>query len=267
MEIRRYQNGSHQVRGNARRPFRHVRRIQKLANSATVHYSLLPIHYSDDTATVYYNYRHYEPVTGRWMNRDIAGEMESRMLYVFCGNNVCSFDYLGLKISWSYSGDSAVDDFTDKEVRETRKLRKKFDMPDGIPQAWAESIGVVSVDCECKDGTWQYANAKVVVSAVVHYRPKSRYGVNGAPTFEWVQEKEQDHVNDTKKFVAAQDGNPKWKKLEEELKMKRYDDKKRCEKKNYNEIDLEVQLAILASDAASKARWDDTGKHTWKYKL
>ena len=24
----------------------------------------------DDTATVYYNYRHYEPVTGRWMRRD-----------------------------------------------------------------------------------------------------------------------------------------------------------------------------------------------------
>ena len=24
----------------------------------------------DDTATVYYNYRHYEPETGRWMSRD-----------------------------------------------------------------------------------------------------------------------------------------------------------------------------------------------------
>ena len=42
--MRRYRNGSHQVRGNARRPFRHVRRIQKLANSAAIHYSLLPIH-------------------------------------------------------------------------------------------------------------------------------------------------------------------------------------------------------------------------------
>ena len=52
MDNRRYRNGSHQVRGNARRPFRHVRRIQKIANSATVHYSLLPIRYSDSTPSV-----------------------------------------------------------------------------------------------------------------------------------------------------------------------------------------------------------------------
>ena len=36
MEMRRYRNGSHQVRVNAPRPFRHARRIQKLANSAEV---------------------------------------------------------------------------------------------------------------------------------------------------------------------------------------------------------------------------------------
>ena len=45
MENRRYRNGSHQVRVNAPRPFRHARRIQKLANSATAHSSLLPDHY------------------------------------------------------------------------------------------------------------------------------------------------------------------------------------------------------------------------------
>ena len=28
----------------------------------------------DDTATVYYNYRHYEPVMGRWLSRDPIGE-------------------------------------------------------------------------------------------------------------------------------------------------------------------------------------------------
>ena len=32
--------------------------------------------YADDaTATVYYNYRHYEPVTGRWMRRDPVNEL------------------------------------------------------------------------------------------------------------------------------------------------------------------------------------------------
>ncbi len=86
MTMRRYRNGSHQVRGNARRPFRHARRIQKIANSATVHYSLLPIPYSDDTATVYYNYRHYEPVTGRWMQRDKNGDSEDKNLLLFSDN-------------------------------------------------------------------------------------------------------------------------------------------------------------------------------------
>ena len=164
------------MRGNARRPFRHARRIQKLANSATAHSSLLPDHYfiwdptepvatrplawldgtsvayythdgnknvseaiasnndvaahyeyapfgalafsrggsaaanpwrfsseyaEDDAATVYYNYRHYEPVTGRWMARDPAQEKElvawSEMYgsilpsfngYDYCGNSV-----------------------------------------------------------------------------------------------------------------------------------------------------------------------------------
>ena len=68
------------MRGNARRPFRHARRIQKLANSAAIHYSLLPVPCPDDTATVYYNYRHYEPVTGRWLSRDPVGELGFRLV-------------------------------------------------------------------------------------------------------------------------------------------------------------------------------------------
>ena len=34
----------------------------------------------DETATVYYNYRHYEPVTGRWMRRDPIGECGAQVL-------------------------------------------------------------------------------------------------------------------------------------------------------------------------------------------
>ena len=50
----------------------------------------------DDTATVYYNYRHYEPVTGRWMARDGLGEMGGLGLYIFVGNCTSYFDLLGL---------------------------------------------------------------------------------------------------------------------------------------------------------------------------
>ena len=49
----------------------------------------------DDTATVYYNYRHYDPVMGRWMSRDPIGESWGVNIYVFCSNGI-SFDSLGL---------------------------------------------------------------------------------------------------------------------------------------------------------------------------
>lgn len=48
----------------------------------------------DDTATVYYNYRHYEPVTGRWLCRDPYEEEED----TFSVNNdsIGLLDWLGL---------------------------------------------------------------------------------------------------------------------------------------------------------------------------
>ncbi len=49
----------------------------------------------DDTATVYYNYRHYEPVIGRWLSRDSIGEVDVS-LYVFLCNDMLGYtDRLG----------------------------------------------------------------------------------------------------------------------------------------------------------------------------
>ena len=51
----------------------------------------------DDMATVYYNYRHYEPVMGRWMSRDFAEEVDACSLYEFVKNGIDrAFDVLGL---------------------------------------------------------------------------------------------------------------------------------------------------------------------------
>ena len=49
----------------------------------------------DNTATVYYNYRHYEPVMGRWLQRDLIGEIGGWNIYAFCRNSAKS-DFLGL---------------------------------------------------------------------------------------------------------------------------------------------------------------------------
>ena len=59
--------------------------------------------YADDAlGLVYYNYRHYEPMTGRWMSRDPIEEYGGRNLAVFAGNRGGDrTDYLGLSW-WDY---------------------------------------------------------------------------------------------------------------------------------------------------------------------
>jgi len=50
----------------------------------------------DDTVTIYYNYRHYEPAMGRWLSRDPQKNHMS-VLYVMVENNhVGAWDWLGL---------------------------------------------------------------------------------------------------------------------------------------------------------------------------
>ena len=50
----------------------------------------------DELGCVYYNYRHYEPMTGRWLSRDPMEEVGGKNLFVFCGNRIFNdVDYLG----------------------------------------------------------------------------------------------------------------------------------------------------------------------------
>ena len=46
---------------------------------------------------VYYNYRHYSPSLGRFLSRDPIEEQGGLNLYLFCGNDVFSFDDLGMR--------------------------------------------------------------------------------------------------------------------------------------------------------------------------
>ena len=55
--------------------------------------------YADDSlALVYYNYRHYEPVNGRWSVRDPIYEKGGCNLYTLCINRSDLFDCLGLAV-------------------------------------------------------------------------------------------------------------------------------------------------------------------------
>ena len=49
----------------------------------------------DDTSTVYYNYRHYDSLMGRWFVQDPINEVDNANLYGYVANSL-SIDYLGL---------------------------------------------------------------------------------------------------------------------------------------------------------------------------
>ncbi len=53
--------------------------------------------YDSELALVYYNYRHYNPADGRWINRDPIGIQGGLNLYGFVGNRVWIWDVWGLK--------------------------------------------------------------------------------------------------------------------------------------------------------------------------
>ncbi len=53
-------------------------------------------YYDNELALVYYNYRHYNPTDGRWINRDPITEQGGWNLYVFVGNKLKAHDVLGL---------------------------------------------------------------------------------------------------------------------------------------------------------------------------
>ncbi|MGN0843895.1 MAG: RHS repeat-associated core domain-containing protein [Kiritimatiellia bacterium] len=50
----------------------------------------------DDLGLVYYNYRHYHPLDGRWLSQDPVDEDDDELLYAFCVNSpISGVDVLG----------------------------------------------------------------------------------------------------------------------------------------------------------------------------
>ena len=57
--------------------------------------------YDEDTGLYYYTYRHYNPESGRWINRDPIAEAGGLTLYAYCFNNSINlWDLWGWSISY-----------------------------------------------------------------------------------------------------------------------------------------------------------------------
>ena len=63
--------------------------------------------YDSELDSVYYNYRHYNPQSGRWLRRDYASETADKNLYRFGKSNPILYtDYMGLDV-WTENGPTA----------------------------------------------------------------------------------------------------------------------------------------------------------------
>ncbi len=92
-----------------------------------------------ETGLYYYGYRFYDPVMGRWLNRDPIEERGGINLYGFVNNEaIASGDYLGLKIC--------------HKNRFTKKFKIK--LPDFLKDLDVKGeAGVRFTTEECTDGT------------------------------------------------------------------------------------------------------------------
>ncbi len=60
-------------------------------------------YYDSELDLVYYNYRHYNPTDGRWINRDPIAEQGGWNLYGFVGNStILHLDILGMSLKKKY---------------------------------------------------------------------------------------------------------------------------------------------------------------------
>ena len=71
--------------------------------------------YADDSiGLVYYNYRHYEPMMGRWLQRDLVETEDISLIFFVHNAPICDFDYAGLASGCKGCSDFLKDLLKDK---------------------------------------------------------------------------------------------------------------------------------------------------------
>ena len=152
-----------------------------------------------------YNYRYYDPLTGRWPSRDPIGEEGGVNLFGFVGNNAINFpDYLGLEPEIVAGDAKSKYDLTNSLIVEN--------FPGGSyggPTSDALALAVLKYDiapvCKCKNPdkkTKHYIldSLKVTIYTEIHF--KAAYDSDDEKQF--AIKKENDHVADYKTFAVDQ---------------------------------------------------------------
>ena len=157
--------------------------------------------YADDSlGLVYYNYRHYEPETGRWLQRDPVEEEGGLGIYAFLNNQpVFNFDYVGLADAQACQNGAqpegiGIDGYilknskgkNDKDtgmpqyetLKEVIVTKKKKDKKETIKASGMVDLGKLNITacCKCESGKWNLR-----ISVVSSYTMKIAIGGRDHP--------------------------------------------------------------------------------------
>jgi RHS repeat-associated protein len=118
--------------------------------------------FDDELALMYYNYRHYNPVTGRWIRRDPIGSNVSPNFYLFVSNNpVSETDRLGLYQNLHDLCQRYVADVTNDANSAYSKLSKVLAKEVSRRRGNSSSRCKVKINCACCNGIdrlWEGGN-------------------------------------------------------------------------------------------------------------
>ena len=223
--------------------------------------------YTDDaTRLVYYNYRHYDAVEGRWLMRDRMNELSMVNLYGFCWNDADFFDWIGLLINWYYLDDKVVNDLTKDKLKDMRETLKKELGQTGIDHLGSATTDVVGMNviCECKDGQWKFQGASISLQTTIHMRDGGYGDGKTGPSREWVLDREKEHAKDAREWSRQQRNDKRWDDFAVKQDGISYSSGEECQKQVSSALSKALQDALLEEANASHEKWDRSGKHTWK---
>lgn len=158
-------------------------------------------YYDDTVGLIFYNYRCYNPLDGRWLSRDPIGEEGGANLYAFVGNDpLNSVDLLGLAESTYQTGEEA---FSAAAVMVVEAMEEKYFHAYRADKDTAKmEENIVAICCSFKDNKKEFRiteiksdrNGSVSIfnfpkcskgeslMGYVHSHPLRDSGLSGSPT-------------------------------------------------------------------------------------
>ena len=169
---------------------------------------------------IYYNYRHYNPVDGRWIGRD---EISGSNLYSYTSIPITNFDSLGLEnidiriVGYETENIVYVSQSDANRYKNTPDILGKIDHGDG--SVFATTHGVIEpsgfvVDCNCKNRRDVTVSIDIKASILILINKKKKTNIfHGAPAglqgvknieFEYIPSNDQKYGSNPAGTLAAE---------------------------------------------------------------